>query len=188
MIRPALVLVASSLVLAGSAYAVTTALIITSPTRGQVITSDKVTVNLTTLGFKLVNYQTYTKPAYGTGHIHLWLDQSALTKASAIKITTPTYTFQNVRPGNHILVAELVANDHSSLNPKVIAITNFVTTLPKPTSGSSDVVMLSVMAFLLIVIALYFVSQKTVVFKTKPSSYGSPRKSSPKSPRRSSHK
>lgn len=180
MFRPALVFVASSLILAGSAYAVTTSLTISSPIRGQVITSDTVTVNLATPGFKLVDYKTNTKPAYATGHIHLWLDQQSLTKASAVKIITPTYTFQNVKPGNHILVAELVANDHSSLNPKVITVTNFATVLPKPVSNSSDVVMLSVMAFLLIVIALYFISG--------PKTYKSPRKSSPKSPRKSSRK
>lgn len=188
MFKPALVFIASSFVLAGSAYAVTTSLTISSPIKGQVVTSDTVTVNLATPGFKLVDYRTNTKPAYATGHIHLWLDQQSLTKASAIKIIAPTYTFQNVKPGNHILVAELVANDHSSLNPKIIAVTNFVTVLPKPVSNSSDVVMISVMAFLLIVIALYFVTQKTETLKSKSSSYKSPRKSSPKSPRKSSRK
>lgn len=180
MFRPALVFVASSLILAGSAYAVTTSLTITSPIRGQVVTSDKITVNLAIPGFKLADYKTNTKPAYAMGHIHLWLDQQSLTKASAIKIITPTYTFQNVKPGNHILVAELVANDHSSLNPKVIAVTNFVTVLPKPVSKSSDMIMVSVMTFLLIVVALYFISA--------PKTYKSPRKSSPKSPRKSSRK
>ncbi|KKS32716.1 MAG: hypothetical protein UU93_C0005G0024 [Candidatus Amesbacteria bacterium GW2011_GWA2_42_12] len=180
MFKPALVFIASSLVLAGSAYAVTSSLTISSPIKGQVVTSDTVTVNLTTPGFKLVDYRTNTKPAYATGHIHLWLDQQSLTKVSAIKIITPTYTFQNIKPGNHILVAELVANDHSSLNPKIIAVTNFVTMLPKPVSNSSDIVMISVMAFLLIVIALYFISA--------PKTYKSPRKSSPKSPKKSSRK
>ncbi len=172
MFIPALVLAA--------VFAAYPSLAVTSPTKNQNIVSDKVTVNLSVPNFKLTDYKTYVKPTYGQGHIHLWLDQATPAKASAIKIATPTYTFENVKPGNHVLVAELVANDHSSLNPKVITTVNFKTSLPTPKPNSSYIVTMSIFSFLLIVLALYFISA--------PKTYKSPKKSSPKSPRKSSRK
>lgn len=153
---------------------------IISPIPNQNIVSDKVTVGLSVPNFKLTDYKTYVKPTYGQGHIHLWLDQTTPTKASAIKITAPTYTFENVKPGNHILVAELVANDHSSLNPKMVTSVSFKTSLPVSPSNSSNIVIMSVMAFLLVTLALYFISI--------PKTYKSPKKSSPKSPKKPSRK
>lgn len=161
-------------------FAAYPSLAITSPGQNQNVISDKVTVSLSAPNLKLTDFKTYVKPTYGQGHIHLWLDQSTPTKASAIKITTPTYTFENVKPGNHILVAELVANDHSSLNPKMVTSVSFKTSLPVSPSNSSNIVIMSVMAFLLVTLALYFISV--------PKTYKSPKKSSPKSPRKSSRK
>lgn len=149
-----------------------------SPTPGQIIVGDKVTVKLAINNFSLVDYHTHPKATPGQGHIHLWLDQSNPTKVSAIKTNSDTYTFENVKSGSHTLVAELVNNDHSSLSPQVITTVRF-STVPQTTVGNSSLLTISLLAFALLVIALYFVSQQVQV--TTVSRSGKP---APKSKRK----
>jgi len=100
---------------------------IITPQEGQTIYGDKLPTLLTVENFSLVDYQTYKNRLSGQGHIHLWLDDSAPTKESAVKIFSEDFTYSDVLYGNHTLVAELVANDHNSLNPKVTTTVNFKT-------------------------------------------------------------
>ena len=133
------------------------ALSFVSPTANQTLIGASVTVKVAVTNFALVDYKTHPKLVPGQGHIHLWLDQAKPTKASAIKATAPTYTFENVKPGAHTLVAELVANDHSSLIPPVTTTIKFTTA---STSSSSQLSLLLpiTIAFLSLALALYFIS------------------------------
>lgn len=159
---------------------------IASPTPGQTVTGSKVPVSLAVVNFALVDYRTHPLLVPGQGHVHLWLDQTDLSKISAVKATSNTYTFENVKPGNHTLVAELVNNDHSSLQPPVTTAVSFTTSAPGP-SPVTPLLTSSLLASALLLIALYLVSQKTRVTKA-PRSYKRPPKSSHKQPRRHARK
>lgn len=71
-----------------------------------------------------------TAIAAGEGHIHYFLDvtpptapgKPAVTETGTYAATAATsYTWQNVKAGQHTLSAELVNNDHTPLNPPVFA-------------------------------------------------------------------
>lgn len=68
--------------------------------------------------------------ATGEGHVHFFLDAIPPTFPNIASVTGPgtyvhieatTYTWFGVMPGVHILSAELVNNDHTPLNPPVVA-------------------------------------------------------------------
>jgi len=98
-----------------------------TPSAGQTIYGDKVPVLLDTENFEIVDYSKNTKPVAGQGHVHLWLDAQDLTAQSATKAIEDTFTFSDVPAGDHMLKAELVNNDHSSLKPPVVAEISFKT-------------------------------------------------------------
>jgi len=152
-----------------------------SPTPNQIIAGPKVVVKIAVANFALVDYKTHPKLVPGQGHLHLWLDQTKPTKASAVKAVSPTYTFQNVKPGSHALIAELVANDHTSLVPPVTAAVKF-TTSATPSSNQLSLLIPIVIAFLSLTLALYFVST------TKPKTGKPARKSRTKTSKSRSRK
>ena len=102
-----------------------------SPTPGQIISGSKVPVKIAVTNLSLVDYRTHPRLVSGQGHVHLWLDQTDLSKISAVKAVSDTYTFDNVKPGNHTLVAELVRNDHSSFTPPL--------TTARPATGFGEI-------------------------------------------------
>lgn len=66
----------------------------------------------------------------GEGHLHYFLDVTAPTTQGQPAVTAPgtwtttadlTYTFTNVGTGHHTVSVELVNNDHTPLNPPVVA-------------------------------------------------------------------
>ena len=138
-----------------------------TPLVNQTVIGNQVNVKLKVDSFQLLDFHRYPKSKSGQGHLHLWLDQTAPTAASAIKTTSTTYTFDNVKPGNHTLLVELVNNDHSSLAPKATASMSFKTTPTSYVPDSSSLLFFSITAFLLVTAALYLVSQKTKG-KTRP--------------------
>ena len=142
-----------------------------SPTPNQTITGNKVTVKIAVVNFALVDYKTHPKLVPGQGHLHLWLDQTNPSKTSAVKVVSPSYTFENVKPGKHTLVAELVANDHSSLVPAAATTSVSFTTTAPPSSAQSSLLFPIIMAFLFLTLALYFMST------TKPKTGKPPRRS-----------
>ena len=154
---------------------------IISPVASQAITANQVTVNLSVQSFQLVDWQTHPQVKVGQGHIHLWLDQTTPTPASAIKTTSKMYTFDHVKPGSHLLRVELVNNDHSFLSPKATATVSFTTQAPAYAARQSSVLMISIVAFLLVVAALLLVSRQV---KTKPHSGKSSARLAHKSARR----
>ena len=153
-----------------------------SPNPNQTISGSKVATSIAVTNFAIVDYKTHPRLVPGQGHLHLWMDQKDLTKTSAVKATSDTYTFENVKPGTHTLVAELVANNHSSLVPAATPSVTFTTTSPSTPTAQLSPLILSITAFLSLVLALYFVST------VKPKSGTSPRKSSKKSSKRRSRK
>ena len=96
----------------GSAKSDNPTLIIASPENNGLIKSSKVGVELDAENFNIVPVGQPVKD--NEGHFHVWLDSEK--KVTAEK----TAIFENVTSGKHVIVAELVKSDHSSLNPRVI--------------------------------------------------------------------
>ncbi len=158
-------------------------LIVSSPTSKQQVVGNSVMVKLTVNNFNLTDYKTHSKVVSGQGHVHLWLDQTKTDPASAVKIFTDSYTFENVKPGSHVLTAELVNNNHSSLVPPVTSKIEFTTSLE---SSSQKLIMtpfmVCIFAFLFLAVVLYFVTTQPI--KSGPKSGKSHQKSSSKSSKR----
>jgi hypothetical protein len=132
---------------------------ISYPAPNTVITGRNVTVQLSVSpGFRIVDYHLHPEATLNQGHYHLWLDAQALNPSSAIMVTTPTYTFQNVKPGNHTLTVELVTNNHTSLIPRVTNSVSFRTAIATDTfiPLSRFTFQITIFALLLILSALYF--------------------------------
>lgn len=164
----------------------TPVLTITSPMLNQDISGNNVQISLSVGNFTLTDYTTHTRKVSGQGHVHLWLDQNNPNKQAAVKIFSESYVFENVKPGTHKLVAELVNNDHSSLVPPVTTEVMFKTGVSQNSnSNSMSPFMVAVGAFLFIMVVLYFVSMQT---KSSSNSGKQSRKSSPNSSKRSSRK
>lgn len=141
-----------------------------SPSLNQILTGNKVAVKVAMANFTLADYKTHPKSVPGQGHLHLWLDQAKPTKASAVKVISPVYTFENVKPGTHTLVAELVANDHSSLIPPATTSVTFTTTSSPSSSTQLSLFFPIAIAFLSLVLALYFITIKPMIGKSPPKS------------------
>jgi hypothetical protein len=96
-----------------------------------------ITVSIQSANFNIVAME--GQPAVpGEGHIHFFLDAIPPTFPFQLSISsngtsTPTentsWTWMNVLPGVHLLTAELVNNDETSLNPPIVAAT-LVTVMP----------------------------------------------------------
>ncbi len=98
-----------------------------SPTDGAAIMTAAVTVTLTVEGVQIVPAGDTTS---GTGHHHLYLDAD-LTALSTPVPTVPgsiihmgdgsaEYTFEDVAPGEHRLIAVVADGIHVPLNPLVV--------------------------------------------------------------------
>ena len=69
----------------------------------------------------------------GEGHLHFVLDSQPLVVWERLD----AYTFTNVAPGEHLLMVELVQNDHGPLNPPVSQMIRFRTTGLLATAGAA---------------------------------------------------
>lgn len=134
--------------------------ILLTPSTGQVITGPTIPVRFSLSNFKLTDFDLASKPIPGQGHIHLWLDQTSFPKTSAIKIASDQYLLENTRYGSHTLRAELVNNDHSSLNPPVVLSATFTSAPPSPATNPKNVLQLSLVVFILLAAAFYLVSKE----------------------------
>lgn len=153
------------LTMTSALIAIATALTIVTPKASEVINTDQVTLRVAAPNFKFVDFKTNPWNAYRQGHMHIWLDDKNPKASTAIKATSNVYTLTNLKPGPHTLTVELVNNDHSSLSPRVTATTAFTSSAPVANKDQRSVVMISILAFVLLVIALYFVNSKE--FSTK---------------------
>ncbi len=158
-------------------------LAISSPAANEETIGNSVSVKLMVGNFSLTDYKTHSRAVSGQGHVHLWLDQTNQNPASAVKVSTDTYTFENVKPGSHTLVAELVNNNHTSLTPPVTTKIEFKSSLTSPTKRlAMTPFMICIFAFLFLVVVLYFVTTQPIKFA--PKSGKSHQKSSSKSSKR----
>jgi hypothetical protein len=105
-------------------------------------------VSVSVANFTVVDKQGQAAVA-GEGHLHYYLDVDAPAAPGKPAIATPgtwvttaskSYTWHNVGSGSHRVSVELVNNDHTPLNPPVVATTT-VTVVPEP--GDPRIVILS---------------------------------------------
>jgi hypothetical protein len=159
-----LVLVVS---LAGVVSAQGPALTVHAPASGASIADDEVVVEFQATDFAIVPSTVTLAEAGkrpdanrpGEGHVHLMLD---LLPVVVWERAEP-YTFSGILPGEHLLMVELVNNDHSSLSPPVVQQIQFQTVGPvtMPTTGqmaSSPFLWLASLGALLLVLG--FVSRR----------------------------
>lgn len=100
---------------------------IVSPTDGQTILGDKITVSFV-VGNLIVGSE---------GHLHLWFDNPLHEVSNATEITTHfDYVLEGVSPGVHTLNLEVVKPDHTSFNPAISETTRFNTQLSQTTTPS----------------------------------------------------
>jgi hypothetical protein len=104
-------------------------MVILSPRDNSVVEGDKVTVSVQASNFNLVDKLGQANAAR-EGHLHYFMDVDAPTAAGQPAVTAAgtyaatsadTYTWNNVSTGTHVFSAELVNNDHTPLNPAVVA-------------------------------------------------------------------
>jgi len=102
---------------------------ITSPTNGSTIPTGNVIVSVHVSNFNIVDKLGQANVP-GEGHIHYFFDvdapttqgQPAVTAAGTYAATAATsYTWPNVTAGTHSFSVELVNNDHTPLNPPIVA-------------------------------------------------------------------
>lgn len=102
-------------------------IMITSPKEGAMIPSGNVTIMVNVTNFNLVNKLGQANVA-GEGHVHYYIDvavpktpgKPAVTAVGTFAPTPdPTWTWPNVKPGNHNFSVQLANNDHSPVIPLV---------------------------------------------------------------------
>jgi len=107
-------------------------IMITSPKEGATIPAGNVTIMANVTNFKLVNKLGQANVA-GEGHIHYYIDVAVpktpgkpATTAIGTFAPTPntTWTWPNVKPGNHNFSVQLANNDHTPLIPLVYSTVN----------------------------------------------------------------
>src|SRR3972149_8196236 len=148
------------------AFAATPTVSIISPSSNQILSGGSVTVVISVPNINLVDYRLYPRPNTLQGHLHLWLDQTDLSKATAIKSASPNYTFENVRVGPHTLAAELVKNDHSSYSPPIRSTVSFQTVPTQdkiPSRPNSSLLALGLFTIVIIIAAPFLADQKRQV-------------------------
>jgi hypothetical protein len=95
---------------------------IVSPTPGQVVSGQLLTVRLDLMGGTIAAVTT-TNLTPDTGHIHLSVDGSLVSMTYG---TVQRILISNLAPGPHVLQAEYVAADHGPFNPPVRTSVTFV--------------------------------------------------------------
>jgi hypothetical protein len=117
-------------------------IVIKAPLNGGVLPAGPLTVTAEVTNFNLVDKLGQAN-AQREGHIHYFIDveppmaqgQPAVTAAGTYAPTASTsYTWPSVSSGTHKLSVELVNNDHTPLNPPVVAT---VTVTVAPGAGST---------------------------------------------------
>lgn len=105
---------------------------ITEPAESSIVTGPSVTVQLSATGVSIVPAGDMTP---GTGHHHLYLDADVESTTAPVP-TVPgsiihmgnaasEYTFENVAPGPHRLIAVVADGAHMPLQPLVVDTVNF---------------------------------------------------------------
>jgi hypothetical protein len=117
-------------------------LTVAAPSDGGVIAGMSVTVRFTVSGIRLVPSTVPLAEAGrrpdanrpDEGHVHFMLDAQPLV----VWERADPYTFTNVPPGDHVMMIELVQNDHGGLTPPVVRQIRFRTTPLLGPSGAAS--------------------------------------------------
>jgi hypothetical protein len=96
---------------------------IVSPTQGQTLTGQIMTVHLDLIGGTISPITTTNLTPNTGGHIHLSIDGSLVSMTYG---TVQRVFVGRLSPGAHVLTAEFVAADHGPFNPSVTASVTFV--------------------------------------------------------------
>lgn len=117
-------------------------LAVISPTNNEQIFGSKVNVSFIVKNFIFTDFEVRTKNQTGEGHLNIWLDENNPNTSNAQKIIRAAdFTLENIKPGNHYLVMELVNNDDTSLKPPTREVISFTTIAQKEIpSVTSEVV------------------------------------------------
>jgi plastocyanin len=119
-------------------------LVILSPKDGAVVPPGDIKVDIQVSNFNIVDKQGQANVSH-EGHVHYYLDVEAPTApgqpaipSSGVwaHVAATTYTFGNVAAGTHTISVELINNDHTPLEPPVVAKINInvqASTTPTPT-------------------------------------------------------
>ena len=82
----------------------TTALEITSPKEGELITGDEILLNIKYSG-------------ESGNHAHIWLDEQNPSEDNAKTLENPgPFLFRDVKPGDHTIIVELAGDDHKPVD------------------------------------------------------------------------
>jgi hypothetical protein len=95
---------------------------IVSPTSGEVVSGQRMTVRLDLIDGRITPVTT-TNLTPNTGHVHLSVDGSLVSMTYG---TVQRIVIANLAPGPHVLQAEFVAADHGPFNPPVRTTVTFV--------------------------------------------------------------
>lgn len=103
---------------------------IVEPADGAVVPAGDVAVTVQVSNFDIVD-QLSAPPVPGEGHVHFYIDVAELPTAPGQPAVsaqgtyhasaTTTYTWPDVAPGEHTFAVQLVNNDHTPLDPPVVA-------------------------------------------------------------------
>lgn len=107
-----------------------TDVIITRPEQGNTIEAGNITVSVDLKKFNVVD-KLGQAPEDGEGHVHFYIDVGEIPTVAGEPATTDEgtyhaqatteFTWEDVEPGEHTFAVQLVNNDHTPLNPPVIA-------------------------------------------------------------------
>lgn len=98
----------------------TASVVIVAPTAGSVVRVDTMDVIVRLEGARIAPPGERLRP--DRGHVHLWIDGAAVGSTGGLRDRIPV---GGLAAGRHILQAELVASDHGSFSPKVLAVLEF---------------------------------------------------------------
>lgn len=117
-------------------------LVVSAPAEGATITGTDVAITFQVSGIQLVPSDVPLTEAGkrpeanrpGEGHLHFMLDLLPIV----VWEHGEPYTFNNITPGDHQLMVELVNNDHSPLSPPVVKQISFRTAMMMPETGAQS--------------------------------------------------
>jgi hypothetical protein len=89
---------------------------VVSPTRNEVVSGDRMQVEVRLIGGRLTSLTT-TNVRPNVGHIHVSIDGQLLTMSTA---TRSEIDISGLSDGEHLLQAEFVAADHGPFDPPVL--------------------------------------------------------------------
>lgn len=117
-------------------------LVVSAPAEGATITGTDVAITFQVAGVNLVPSGVPLTEAGkrpdanrpGEGHLHFMLDLLPIV----VWEHAEPYTFNNITPGEHQLMVELVNNDHSPLSPPVVKQIRFRSAMMMPETSAQS--------------------------------------------------